>query len=662
MMEFDTTSVALSAFICLSVIYLTVSSKEPDISPHTLVRQATVSPTRNKGESAIYRHPSTPFGTPLTASPDGDCKTVYDLFQKGLKISPNGRYLGTRVNDGPYVWQTYTKVSERIKNIGSGLVKKFNLKKDAMIGIFFKNTADWILLDHSSAHYSLITVPMYDTFDQDALSFIVNHTETTVVAVSLANLEKVFSIAGSSPNLKNIVLVDVEKVSTEISQRANAVNVNVYTLNEIETFGKENPQPVSPPASFDIFTICYTSGTTGNPKGVMITHKNVCSAIAGVLLRFPKDKPLCSTDVHLSYLPLSHMFERNVSLAMTFVGGEIGFSRGDILKLFDDIVELRPTVFPSVPRLLSRLYDKVMLGISTAGPVKKFLFNKAFNSKKALLEQGIVTRDTVWDKLVFSKIQARLGGRVRLMVMLNRTMEQHQLITGAAPISAEIITFLRIAIGVNVFEGYGQTETTAAGTLTNWGDYAFPMGSHVGVPFSSTEVKLIDVPSMNYYAEDTPNPRGEICFRGNLNMKGGDIGEVLPNGTLKIVDRVKNIFKLSQGEYVAPEKVEMKIKTPQVLQCFVYGDSLKSCVVAVVVPDPETIVAWAKEKGHTTSNVTEFCKNAELKKLLLKEITETGVQNGLHKFEIPRLIHLHADPFSVENEKSSKRTLSTAVK
>lgn len=224
------------------------------------------------------------------------------------------------------------------------------------------------------------------------------------------------------------------------------------------------------------------------------------------------------------------------------------------------------------------------------------------------------------------------------------------------------------ATGKQVYSS--NLETSATGTLSSYGDYQFNFGSHVGGPFANCEVKLIDAPSLSYFAEDEPNPRGEICFRGPSNMIGyykekektsetldsdgwihtGDVGELLPNGTLKIIDRVKAIQKLSQGEYISPENLEMKVKNPYILQSFIYGDSLKSYVVAVVVPDPDTAISWANSKGIPhAKTVQDLVESAAFNKLMLNEITTTGLAAGLHKFEIPKAIHLHGDPFSVEN-------------
>lgn len=227
--------------------------------------------------------------------------------------------------------------------------------------------------------------------------------------------------------------------------------------------------------------------------------------------------------------------------------------------------------------------------------LKAKLAKKAIKSKLEKLEKTGDPTSTFYDKIVFKKFRAAMGGRVRFML------------TGSAPISKEVLNFLKIAIGVPIFEGYGQTETTACSCLTDSEDGT---AGHVGGVMPYCELKLVDVPEMDCYSTDTPYPRGEICFRGNSTFVGyfrepektaetldkdgwvhtGDVGCLLSNGALKIIDRKKNIFKLSQGEYIAPEKLENAYtEIDFVKQIFVYGDSLQSVLVGIIIPDEEVV-------------------------------------------------------------------------
>ncbi|XP_073800741.1 long-chain-fatty-acid--CoA ligase 1a isoform X3 [Danio rerio] len=358
---------------------------------------------------------------------------------------------------------------------------------------------------------------------------------------------------------------------------------------------------------------------------------------------------LNQTDIHISYLPLAHMFERVVEGVLLCHGAKIGYFQGDIRLLMDDLKNLKPTIFPVVPRLLNRMFDKIFGQANT--PLKRWLLDFATSRKEAELKSGVVRKDSMWDKLIFSKVQASLGGRVRLMI------------TGAAPVSPTVLTFLRAALGCQFYEGYGQTECTAGCTMSLPGDWT---AGHVGAPLPCNFVKLVDVAEMNYFAA---NGEGEVCVKGPNVFQGylkdpeqtsgavdkagwlhtGDIGKWLPNGTLKIIDRKKHIFKLAQGEYIAPEKIEnIYIRSDPVAQVFVHGDSLQACLVGVVVPDPDFLPGWAKNRGIEGS-FNDLCKSKEVKNAILEDMIQLGKEAGLKSFEQVRDIALHLEMFSVQN-------------
>lgn len=449
------------------------------------------------------------------------------------------------------------------------------------------------------------------------------------------------------PGLKMIVLMD--PFEDDLKQRGEKSGIEILSFCEAENLGKENFKKPVPPRPEDLGIICFTSGTTGNPKGAMITHENVISNSAAFLRCVEYTFEPTPEDVTISYLPLAHMFERIVQFVVYTCGAKVGFFQGDIRLLADDMKTLQPTVFPVVPRLLNRIYDKVQNQAKT--PFKKFLLNLAIASKFNEVKRGVIRRNSLWDKIIFSRIQDNLGGKVHIMV------------TGAAPISSSVLTFLRAALGCPVFEAYGQTECTAGCTFTLPGDCT---PGHVGVPLACNHVKLEDVPDMNYFSV---NNEGEICIKGTNVFKGylkdpekteealdkdgwlhtGDIGRWLPNGTLKIIDRKKNIFKLAQGEYIAPEKIEnIYIRSRAVLQIFVHGESLRSSLVAVVVPDPEALPSFAAKIG-VKGSFEELCQNQVVKEAILEDLLKIGKEGGLKSFEQVKSIYLHTEQFSIEN-------------
>ncbi|KAI8912664.1 hypothetical protein EDD86DRAFT_201962 [Gorgonomyces haynaldii] len=595
-------------------------------------------------------------GKELVSHPEG-IHNLHQNFLHGVSVSGDVPCLGKRSivdgKPGPYEWQTYKQVLERVTKVGTALVRR-GLKREAMVGLFSINNSEWIIAEQACFMYDFITVPLYDTLGAEAIEYIVTSTSTSIVFATSDKAKILVTNAKQLTSLKTIVAMDTPP--QELVDQAKASGIELVSIADLESEGAKDPLPKADTLSLDsTATICYTSGTTGLPKGVMISHRNLLSFVAayidiaknGDLIQLGKD------DVHISYLPLAHILERIIFTTLLYLGARAGFFQGDTLKLLDDVAELKPTIFPSVPRLYNRIYDKINAGIAAKGGVAAILFNYAFNTKKEYVRKGYLTH-SLWDAVVFDKIKQRLGGRVRMCM------------SGAAPISADVLNFMRVCFGCDFIEGYGQTETTGAVSFTLKTDTSV---GHIGIPIPSCMIKLRDVPSMNYTSKDQPNPRGEIMIKGSNCFSGyykapdktaetivdgwvatGDVGMWDTQGRLKIIDRVKNIFKLAQGEYIAPEKIEIVYnKHSLIAQSFVYGDSLKASLVAIIVPDWETSKPWSTSKGFNHVTINDFCNDANVNKQLLKIIEQHGKENGLKGFENVKAIHLCPDPFTPEN-------------
>ncbi|KFV14862.1 PREDICTED: long-chain-fatty-acid--CoA ligase 5 isoform X1 [Pterocles gutturalis] len=580
-----------------------------------------------------------------------DAKTLYEVFQRGLHASGNGNCLGYRKPKQPYQWLTYKQVLDRAQYLGSGLLQKgCKPSSNQFIGIFAQNRPEWIISEYACYTYSMVAVPLYDTLGIDAIVYIVNKADISIVIcdtpekaqILLENCEQ-----EKTPCLKTIILMDL--FDKELKDRGAKMGVEILALQEVEELGRNNIREPVPPKPEDLCIVCFTSGTTGNPKGAMLTHENVVANAAAFLRTTENTVELTSSDITISYLPLAHMFERVVQTVLYSCGAKVGFFQGDIKLLTDDMKMLKPTLFPVVPRLLNRVYDKIQS--SAKSPVKRCLLNFAVIMKMAEIKQGIIRNDSIWDRLIFKKIQETMGGKVRIMV------------TGAAPISPSVLTFLRAALGCQIFEAYGQTECSAGCTFSMPGDWTT---GHVGAPLVCNIIKLDDVEEMNYYSS---NNEGEVCIKGPNVFKGylkdpektaeaidkdgwlhtGDIGKWLPNGTLKIIDRKKNIFKLAQGEYIAPEKIEnVYVRSAPVAQVFVHGESLRSFLIGIVVPDPETLPEFAAKLG-VKGSYEEICKNPAVKKAILEDMVRLGKEAGLKSFEQVKDLYIHTEMFSVEN-------------
>uniref|UniRef100_A0A8B9KDP9 Arachidonate--CoA ligase n=1 Tax=Astyanax mexicanus TaxID=7994 RepID=A0A8B9KDP9_ASTMX len=537
-----------------------------------------------------------------------DTKTVYEVFQRGLRIAGDRPCLGFRKPGEPYQWIPYTEVAERAQVLGSGLLAKgCKPNPKQFVGIFAQNRPEWVIAELACYTFSMAVVPLYDTLGLEAMVHILNLAEISLVICDkeekaeslLLNKEK-----GVTPALSCLVLFN--PVSAALVERGKACGVEIMHLSEI-----------------------------------MVGDEGIHMNCGFFVIR--------QEDVSISYLPLAHMFERMIQVSMFCHGARVGFYQGDISLLMDDIKTLKPTFFPVVPRLLNRIYDKIMSSVTS--PLKRAVLHYAVRRKQAELSCGIVRNNSFWDKLVLNKIQANLGGNVRFIL------------TASAPISPTVLSFLRATLGCLIFEGYGQTECTAGCTFSMPGDWT---AGHVGAPLPCARVKLTDIPDMNYYAS---SGEGEICiqgpsvFQGYLNDKErtdealdsdgwlhtGDVGQWQPNGTLQIIDRKKNIFKLSQGEYIAPEKIEnVYSRCVPVLQVFVHGDSLQSFLIGIVVPDPEVFVNWNKDRGIVGS-YEELCQNPDVKKAVLEDMTAVGKKAGLKSFEQVKDVYLHSELFSISN-------------
>ena len=595
-------------------------------------------------------------------------QNIYDLFARGgLQLRPNAPCFGTRFRAdgsiGPFSWQTYAEVSARIDSVAAALWKLQLVPKAAeghrFLGMYLKNSPEWMVAAEACYKTGVVVVPMYDTLGAETVTYIQGQTKMDTVVCSASELPNLIQ---SCP-FATVIATGI--VGPELRRKCANAGFKLILFAELEAEGKASASVLPPPpAADDIALLCYTSGTTGDPKGAMLSHGNVLSATA--MIAFPydgKDKYLISDDVqevHLSYLPLAHIFETVVLNGMLALGAAVGFYQGDTLKIIDDLQALRPTVFVSVPRLYNRIYDKVVGGAKDKGAIASALFARALRVKLENLEAtGSVTHG-LWDKLVFGKVAAQLGlDRCRLMF------------TGSAPLSDAVKDFMRVAFGVIFIEGYGMTESAAAGTLCHPLDLS---KGHVGGPTVSIEVKLQDVPEMGYVSAATP-PRGEICMRGPPIFKGyfcmpdktaetidgdgwlhtGDIGQWNADGTMKIIDRKKNIFKLAQGEYVAAEKIEnIVMRSPLVAQCFVHGDSLQSYLVGIVVPDLEEVAKWAAAQGlgggaTPAALVTGEATSARLKAAVHEQMLAASKAAKLQGFEMVKKIALEAEAWSVEN-------------
>ena len=462
---------------------------------------------------------------------------------------------------GDYQWKSYGEVYKTSVSIASYLLQH-NLcpqitNEDGtfrFISIYAKNREEWIETDLGCALSSITVVTLYDTLGKDSIEYILNQTKMKTLFLSAEKIKNILDLK-SQGKIKDLThMIYFDEASSEVLEKAKQIGIELIEYRKVVEMGSSITVDFENPTGDTVYTISYTSGTTGMPKGVMIMHKNFMSNCGG-LIAFDGRFRFYDTDVYISYLPLAHAFERMLMLCCVVFRVQYGIYAGDVFKLNDDLAALKPTIMVSVPRLFTRFYDIMQSKVKELTGAKRRLCEWGIQKKLYNLEHYSKFTHPVYDALIFHKFKNILGGRMR------------QLFTGSAPISKDILNFLKIAFCCPIIEGYGQTECAAPATLTWMMD---PHSGHVGAPIPSCDVKLVDVPDMNYTSEDRDDygnliPRGEICFKGPNCFKGyydnpvatketidqdgwvhtGDIGMILPDGTVRIIDRKKNIFKLS---------------------------------------------------------------------------------------------------------------------
>lgn len=604
----------------------------------------------------VYRSLFAKDGFPEPAEGLVSC---WDVFRLAVEKYPDNPMLGHREivdgKAGEYVWQTYKEAYDIVIKLGNA-IRSIGIEKGGKCGIYGANCSEWIISMEACNAHGLYCVPLYDTLGAAAIEFIICHAEISLAFVEEKKIPELLNTAPSSSKYMKTI-VSFGKVTTEQREEAEKHGFTIYAWDQFLKLGEGKQYDLPEKKASDICTIMYTSGTTGDPKGVLISNESIIYLIEGVKRLLSNiNEELTVKDVYLSYLPLAHIFDRVIEELFIYHAASIGFWRGDVKLLIEDIGALKPTIFCAVPRVLERIYAGLQQKLNDGGLLKKTLFNLAFNYKHHNMEKGKPHEQAapICDKVVFKKVKEGLGGRVRLIL------------SGAAPLAAHVESFLRVVACAHVLQGYGLTES-CGGTFCSLPNEPKMLGT-VGPPVPNVDIRLESVPEMGYDALAS-TPRGEICIRGKTLFSGyykrqdlteevfidgwlhtGDVGEWQPNGSMKIIDRKKNIFKLSQGEYVAVENLEnIYSHVAAIESIWIYGNSFESFLVAIVCPSKIQLEHWAKD-NNVPGDFESLCQNPKAKEFILGELNRIARDKKLKGFEVIKDVHLDPVPFDMERD------------
>eukprot|EP00092_Neocalanus_flemingeri_P024233 GFUD01026282.1.p1 GENE.GFUD01026282.1~~GFUD01026282.1.p1 ORF type:complete len:737 (-),score=160.12 GFUD01026282.1:30-2240(-) len=555
-----------------------------------------------------------------------------------------------KLNLGEYKWMNYQQAHQISTQFGCGL-RRLGQEPKMPIAIYAETKAEWMMSALGAFSQSIIVSTLYTNLGDEAVCHGINETQVSVIITSHALLPKFKTMLKSCPHIKHIIVIEDQILTTSLEGFKDGVEI--VTFYDVVKMGREDPCEPNPPDTEDLAIIMYTSGSTGVPKGVMISHKNLVATSTTILFlrKFDNKK-----DMYIAYLPLAHVLELLSECTMLLLGIPIGYSSPNTMTNLStavkrgqkgDAVLLSPTIMCTVPLILDRIYKNISEGVNKKGNVFKKVFDFCYFYKLWWNSWGVQT--PVFDRLVFNKLKLILGGRMDLMIV------------GGAPLASKTQEYVRTCLGARLVQGYTMTETTCSGTCQIPGDLTV---GNVGGPMAGMEVRLIDWEEGKYKISDKPYPRGELVLggdpitRGYYNnpektaedffvengkqfFKSGDIGELRDDGSFRLIDRKKDLVKLQLGEYVSLGKVEAQMKTnPLVDNICVYADSFRSNTIALIVPIKEALESLAKNYINDEVSYEDICNDPGVVQEVLKKLSAHGKSNGLEKFEIPTEIQL----------------------
>lgn len=561
---------------------------------------------------------------------------LVDVLGQSLVAHGPRRLFGTK-KGGEWVWITYAEFGRRVADFRGGL-HALGIRQGDTVALISANRVEWAIAAYAAYGLGARFCPMYESQLPEEWEYIIADSGAKLLIASTHKIyEKVVGFEGQIPGLEQVFCMSLPEE-------------DAHSFLAIEKLGREKP---APNVAIDPEWVCgfiYTSGTTGKAKGVLLTHNNIVSNINAVMSLFPMDH----SDVTVSFLPWAHSFGQTCELHCLISRGAAMAIAESVEKLIDNLGEIKPTMLLAVPRIFNRIYDGLQKRMAAEGGLKKMLFDAGManaEKRKQLRRAGrssalVELKHSFFDKLVFSKVRDRFGGRMKYAI------------SGGAALSPEVADFID-KLGIVVCEGYGLTETSPISTA-NFPD-ARKIGS-VGRAIPGVQV-IIDTSVV----DNKESGDGEIVIKGPNVMKGyhnrpeetaavmtadgafrtGDLGRLDADGFLYITGRIKEQYKLENGKYVVPAPLEEELQTSLfIVHAFLDGAN-KLHNVLLIVPDRLALLDWAKNHGVPTDNYDVLLQDAKVRKLFEAEIDS---HSKLFKsYEKPRRFKLIPEEFTVDN-------------